>query len=62
LSAIMAFTDIDQTREAQTKNYVVYNDIENVVSKDVIGAMDNYTVHHFPWSQKELCIVEFTLN
>ncbi len=62
LSSIMAFNDINQTRETPTKNFVVYNDLEKEVSKDVIGALDNYTVKHIPWSYKELCLTEFRLN
>lgn len=62
LSSIMAFNDINQTRETPTKNFVVYNDLEKEVSKDVIGALDNYAVKHIPWSQKERCLTEFSLN
>ena len=62
LSSIMAFNDINQTRETPTKNFVVYNDLEKEVSKDVIGALDNYSVKHIPWSHKELCLTEFRLN
>ena len=62
LSSIMAFNDINQTRETKTKNYVVYNDVEKEVSKDVIGALDNYGVQHIPWSNKEACLPEFSLN
>lgn len=62
LSSIMAFNDINQTRETLTKNFVVYNDLEKEVSKDVIGALDNYAVKHIPWSKKELCLTEFRLN
>lgn len=62
LSSIMAFNDINQTRETPTKNFVVYNDLEKEVSTDVIGALDNYAVKHIPWSHKELCLIEFTLN
>lgn len=62
LSSIMAFNDINQTRETTTKNFVVYNDIEKEVSKDVIGALDNYGVKHIPWSKKELCLTEFSMN
>ncbi len=62
LSSIMAFNDINQTRETPTKNFVVYNDLEKEVSKDVIGALDNYAVKHIPWSHKELCLTEFSLN
>ena len=58
----MAFNDINQTRETPTKNFVVYNDLEKEVSKDVIGALDNYGVKHIPWSKKELCLTEFSLN
>lgn len=62
LSAIMAFNDINQTRETPTKNFVVYNDLEKTVSNDVIDALDNYGVKHIPWSQKERCLEEFSLN
>ncbi len=62
LSAIMAFNDITQHRDATTQNYVVYNDIEREVSQDVIAALDNYKVKHIPWSQKENCLTEFSLN
>lgn len=62
LSSIMAFADINQTRETATKNYVIYNDIEKEVSKDIISALDNYGVGNIPWSKKELSLVEFTLN
>lgn len=62
LSSIMAFNDINQTRETPTRNFVVYNDLEKDVSKDVIGALDNYAVKHIPWSQRELCLAEFRLN
>ncbi len=62
LSSIMAFNDINQTRETKTKNFVIYNDIEKEVSKDFIYALENYGVKHIPWSKKELCLSEFTLN
>lgn len=62
LSSIMAFNDINQTRETQTKNFVVYNDVEKNVSNDVISAFDNYGVKHIPWSEKVLCLSEFSLN
>lgn len=62
LSSIMAFTDINKTRETQTKNFVVYNDVEKEVPKDVISALDNYGVKHIPWSEKEISLQEFSLN
>ena len=62
LSSIMAFNDINQTRETKTRNYVVYNDVEKEVSHDVIAALDNYAVKHIPWSKKEQCLVDFSLN
>lgn len=62
LSSIMAFNDINQTRETSTKNFVVYNDIEKEVSNDVISALDIYDVNHIPWSKKELCLSEFSFN
>lgn len=62
LSSIMAFNDISQTRETPTRNFVVYNDIEKEVSKDVISALDNYGVKHIPWSKKEESLAEFNLN
>jgi hypothetical protein len=62
LISIMAFTDIKQMRESETKNYVVYNDLEKEVSTEVIGALDNYGIKYIPWSKKELCLVDFSLN
>ena len=62
LSAIMAFSDIAPTREAKAKNFVLYNDTEKDVPTDVISALDNYGILHIPWSQKEACIKEFSLN
>ncbi len=62
LSSIMAFNDINQIRETDTKNYVVYNDTEKEVFKDVISALDNYDIKHIPWSKKEECLVDFSLN
>lgn len=62
LSSIMAFNDISQTRETPTRNFVVYNDVEKEVSKDVISALENYGVKHIPWSKKEECLAEFSLN
>lgn len=62
LSTIMAFTDINQTRDTKTANYVVYNDIEKEVTKDVISALDNYNIKHIPWTKKEQCLTDFSLN
>ena len=62
LNAIMAFNDISQSRDTKTSNFVIYNDIEKEVSNDVITALDNYKVHHIPWSRKENNISEFSLN
>lgn len=62
LSAIMAFNDINQTRETETKNFVIYNDAEKEVSGDIIGALDNYGVRHIPWSKREIGLKEFSLN
>lgn len=62
LSAIMAFNDINENRENETKNFVLYNDIEKQVSTDIIDALQNYAVNYIPWSQKKLCVREFSLN
>jgi Domain of unknown function DUF1828/Domain of unknown function DUF1829 len=62
LSSIMAFNDINQTRETPTKNFVIYNDVEKVVSKDVVSALDIYGIQHIQWSKKEESLVEFSLN
>jgi hypothetical protein len=62
LSAIMAFNDINQTRETQTKNYVIYNDLERTASGDAIEALENYGVKHIPWTMKEQCIEEFSMS
>lgn len=62
LSSIMAFNDINQTRETETKNYVIYNDIEKDVSRDIIGALQNYGVKQIPWSEIEKSMPEFSLS
>lgn len=62
LSSIMAYNDINQIRQSETKNFVIYNDIERQVSTDIIGALDSYGIHHIPWSKKDQCLTEFTLN
>lgn len=62
LNAIMAFNDISQTRDTETANYVIYNDLEKAVSNDVITALENYSVDHIPWSQKEGNISKFSLS
>jgi hypothetical protein len=62
LSSIMAYNDINQIRHSETKNFVIYNDIERQVSADIIGALDSYGIHHIPWSKKDQCLTEFTLN
>ena len=62
LSSIMAFNDINQVRDNPTGNYVVYNDVEKEVSKDVTSALDSYGVKHIPWSKKEQCLIDFSLN
>jgi hypothetical protein len=40
----------------------VYNDTEKEVFKDVSSALDNYDIKHIPWSKKEECLVDFSLN
>ena len=62
LISIMAFNDINQTRENPTKNFVIYNDIEKIVSKDVVSALDIYGIQSVPWSKKEESLGEFSLN
>jgi hypothetical protein len=62
LTTLMAFGDISQARETLTKNYVIYNDVENPVSGEVIGALDSYGVRHLAWSKKEQCADEFSIN
>jgi hypothetical protein len=62
LTSIMAYNDINQIRHSETKNFVIYNDIERQVSADIIGALDSYGIHHIPWSKKDQCLTEFTLN
>ncbi len=62
LNAIMAFNDVSQTRDTKTSNYVIYNDLEKDVSSDITVALNNYNVHHIPWSQKEKNISDFSMN
>lgn len=62
LSAIMAFNDIREIRTNETKNFVLYNDMDKGVSKEIISALKNYEVNYIPWSEKERCIKELSLN
>lgn len=36
--------------------------MEKGVSKEIVSALDNYEVNYIPWSQKERCIKELSLN
>lgn len=58
----MAFNDIKEIRANATRNYVLYNDMEKGASKEIVSALDNYEVNYIPWSQKERCIKELSLN
>lgn len=62
LSAIMAFNDINEIRDNETRNYVIYNDLEKQVSKDIMSALKNYDVRYIPWTEKDRCLEEFSLN
>ena len=62
MSAIMAFTDIEQARETPTTQFVIYNDSERTVSSDVINAMVNYDIKPIPWSLRQEHRVAFSLN
>lgn len=63
MTAIFAFTDIGQLRPESSSNYVVYNDLlDTPVSKDALSALSNYAINSIPWSQKEKCKEEFSLN
>ena len=62
MSAIMAFTDIEQARETPTTQFVIYNDSERPVSGDVINAMVNYDIKPIPWSHRQEYLDAFSLN
>ena len=60
LASIMAFNDI--LRESKTKNYVLYNNIEKNVNSDFLGALESYGIISIPWSERERCKLDFSLN
>jgi hypothetical protein len=62
MAAIFAFNDINEIREQDNKNYVIYNDSEQKASPDIISALHNYNVIEIPWTQKEKCLAEFALK
>ena len=62
MSAIMAFTDIEQARETPTTQFVIYNDSERMVSGDVINAMVNYEIKPIPWSNRQEHLGALSLN
>lgn len=62
LATLFAFSDIGQVREQTTRNFIIYNDMTEVPSEEVIGAIGNYGITGIPWSKKERCLEEFALN
>ena len=62
MNEVFAFSDIVQAREQETRNFVVLTDIERSASEEVITAMANYDINHIPWTKKEQCLEEFSLN
>ncbi len=62
LSAIMAFSDIQAIREQKTDNMIIYNDIINPPSTDVLNAMKMYQIVDIPWSRKDEFTSKFEIN
>jgi len=60
--AIFAFNDIQAIREEKSSNFVIYNDVENIVSKDVLGALNSYQIKEIPWSKRDEYLPQFQLN
>ena len=60
LASIMTFTDI--SRESQPKKFVLYNNLDKKVSNDFVGALESYGIYPIAWSEKEKCLLEFSLN
>lgn len=60
LASIMTFTDI--SRESQPKKFVLYNNLEKAVSTDFVSALESYGIYPIPWTEKEKCLYEFSLN
>lgn len=52
-SAIFTFNDINEFRDTPTRNFLVYNDLNNQASADVLRAMQVYKIEARPWSRKE---------
>ena len=51
-SFILAWLDTRQVRPPDSKAYAVLNDIEQLVSGDLIGAFRNYQIQAVPWSHR----------
>ncbi len=62
MATIFAFSDIQAIRERETKNFVVYNDVERSVHPDVLAALNNYSVIGMPWSKKSTFKSEFMVS
>jgi hypothetical protein len=61
-SAIWAFNDISQARDAPTRNIVIYNDTEKTVPASVVDAMTAYEIMAIRWSAREQHLEDFSLN
>lgn len=62
MASIFSFSDIAEIRDRKPKNFVIYNDVDWTVSKDVLSALGNYGVNPMPWSQKATFRSEFAAN
>jgi guanylate kinase len=62
MAAIFAFKDIEEIRSEKTKNYVIYNDLDQKVTSDILSAMQSYNIFSIPWTKKEICKEEFALR
>lgn len=60
--AIFAFNDILEAREQKSDNFIIYNDIENPPTTDIIAALKNYSIIDVPWSKIDSHLPQFLSN
>lgn len=61
-SAIFSFSDVSETREINTENIALYNDLLLQPSADTRDALKNYRITAIPWSLKAQYKERFVTN
>jgi len=60
-ATIFTFGDIQETRQQDTSNFVIYNDIENNVPEESLNALRSYDIKTLSWSKKEEMVKAFAM-